>query len=183
MVDMLENPRGSETIESIVIDAEVRTVNPRQTSKRTVTHRSAPSIPIPALCSTFRPSAIELARTSISPPSRSASRFSACASLHLRYRECVSETAHSDLMHLNGRSLLSAPFRTRRQLLHDTLPPYAPAGASAARWDHVKSLLGTPGDLAPIRDFMAEAISNRCASLNGDYVVLSTDAGAAQVRA
>lgn len=179
---MLENPKGPTEIESVVIDAEVRLLARYQHFGSLTAHRYAPLTPIPALCSISRRSAIALARTSTCPPSRLGCRSSACASSSLLCCIREADKPRSDLMHLNGRSLLSEPFRERRRLLHETLPPYSPADASAARWDHVKSLIGSAADLAPIRDFMAEAISNRCAFAGLPFLSVGIAHARAQVK-
>ena len=70
-----------------------------------------------------------------------------------------------DLMYLNGESLLAKPFRERRTLLKTRFPPLAPDDPTIARFDHVNSIIGTAGDLEPVREFMAAALNAKCEGL------------------
>ena len=68
-------------------------------------------------------------------------------------------------MYLNGDSLLAKPFRERRNLLKTRFPPLAPDEPTIARFDHVNSIIGTAGDLEPVREFMAAALNAKCEGL------------------
>lgn len=63
------------------------------------------------------------------------------------------------------QTLISKTFRDRRQLLKTRFPPREPSEPTIARFDHVKSLEGTCGNLDPVRQFMLDAISEKCEGL------------------
>ncbi|EGG09678.1 uncharacterized protein MELLADRAFT_34116 [Melampsora larici-populina 98AG31] len=72
-----------------------------------------------------------------------------------------------DLMYLNGKPLLAEAFRKRRSLLKDHLPPFVPTEGSTrcnliARFDHVNSMESTVTKLQEVREFMLEAVANKC---------------------
>ncbi|KAH9813967.1 hypothetical protein DFH28DRAFT_895909 [Melampsora americana] len=74
-----------------------------------------------------------------------------------------------DLMYLNGQPLLSESFRTRRSMLKDHLPPFVPTVTQEstkcnliARFDHVNSLESTVSKMQEVREFMLEAVANKC---------------------
>ncbi|KPV76644.1 uncharacterized protein RHOBADRAFT_13310, partial [Rhodotorula graminis WP1] len=64
-----------------------------------------------------------------------------------------------DLMYLNGESLLSAPFRQRRSLLHANFPPLAPADPRFAKWELIPSCMDN--DPAAVKAFFNEALGMR----------------------
>lgn len=72
-----------------------------------------------------------------------------------------------DLMYLNGQPLLSDSFRKRRSMLKYHLPPFVPTEGSTkcnliARFDHVNSMQSSVSKLQDVREFMLEAVANKC---------------------
>lgn len=65
-----------------------------------------------------------------------------------------------DLMELNGKSLLKASFRKRRNLLFEYLPACSPDDLRVARFDHVKSLESHDSD--EVNEFFNLARQNKC---------------------
>lgn len=63
------------------------------------------------------------------------------------------------------QTLINKPFRERRHLLKSRFPPREPSEPTIARFDHVKCMEGFPTNLEPIRQFMLEAISQKCEGL------------------
>ncbi|GAA5865284.1 hypothetical protein JCM3774_004922 [Rhodotorula dairenensis] len=61
-----------------------------------------------------------------------------------------------DLMFLNDQSLLSTPFRGRRQLLHTHFPPLRPTDPRHAKWELIPSCTDTEPD--KVRAFFHEAL-------------------------
>ncbi|KAF8316367.1 ATP-dependent DNA ligase [Clavulina sp. PMI_390] len=72
-----------------------------------------------------------------------------------------------DLMYLNGEQLLSVPFRERRRLLQETLPPREmPTSPGGARLKHVTSLdSDCPGGRDEIEAFWEVAVDSQCEGL------------------
>ena len=80
-----------------------------------------------------------------------------CASRVSVYGYCMLNTG--------WQTLINKPFRERRELLKTRFPPREPDDPTIARWDHVKCMEGFPNNLEPIRQFMLEAISQKCEGL------------------
>lgn len=63
------------------------------------------------------------------------------------------------------QTLINKSFRERRDLLKSRFPPREPSEQTVARFDHVKCMEGLPNNLEPIRQFMLEAIAQKCEGL------------------
>ena len=63
------------------------------------------------------------------------------------------------------QTLINNTFRERRSLLKSCFPKLDIEDPTIARWDHVKCMEGFPNNLEPIRQFMLEAISQKCEGL------------------
>lgn len=71
----------------------------------------------------------------------------------------------SNLTLVSRQTLINKPFRERRNLLKTRFPPREPSEPTIARFDHVKCMEGFPNNLEPIRQFMLQAISEKCEGL------------------
>jgi len=69
-----------------------------------------------------------------------------------------------DLMYLNGEILLQQPFRERRTLLREQLPPLNPGQTGIARFNHVESCKSEDGREG-VEEFWSRAIESRCEGL------------------
>lgn len=61
-----------------------------------------------------------------------------------------------DLMYLNGRDLLSEPFRRRRDLLRSIFTPLHPADGKSAKWELVPS--SEDNDPEDVQNFFQECL-------------------------
>lgn len=78
---------------------------------------------------------------------------------------CQSRSLVSKVYPAGMQTLINKPFRERRHLLKSRFPPREPSEPTIARFDHVKCMEGFPTNLEPIRQFMLEAISQKCEGL------------------
>ncbi|KAI0699263.1 ATP-dependent DNA ligase [Cytidiella melzeri] len=69
-----------------------------------------------------------------------------------------------DLMYLNEEILLEKPFRQRRSLLRNTLPPVTPEQTTTARFDHVQSCESEDGRDV-VEEFWQTAVNGRSEGL------------------
>ncbi|KAG2345582.1 ATP-dependent DNA ligase [Suillus weaverae] len=69
-----------------------------------------------------------------------------------------------DLMYLDGKVLLTQPFRERRSLLRSRFPPFLPSDKGAGRLDHIESCESEAGKDA-IEEFWQKAIESRSEGL------------------
>lgn len=67
------------------------------------------------------------------------------------------------LMTHPSQPLLSKTFRERREKLHTFLRPYEDqSDPTLARFGHVESMIGTPGDLGSVEEFFHRALGSKC---------------------
>lgn len=78
-------------------------------------------------------------------------------------RLSLSPECKTRLMTCASQPLLSQTFRERRDKLHAFLQPYEDeTDPTLARFGHVESMVGTPGDLGPVEEFFHRALGSKC---------------------